>query len=107
MRPEKKFSLILFVYNVMTGCSKKNRENIQEMETSIEIQPQVTANLPLNDRAQEFSKPFPGIHIHFSSESAAGQVSLMAYLPVAWTKVQNYISLKEWRKTCVNLNISD
>ena len=35
-----------------------------------------------------------GIHIHFLSESSAGQVTLMAYLPgynlVVQTKVQDY-----------------
>ena len=49
----------------MTGCSKKNRENYppkktstKEKETGLEIQPRVTANPPLNNLAQEVSKPF-------------------------------------------------
>ena len=43
----------------MTGCSKKNREDYtKEKETGLEIQPRVTANRPLNNLAQEFSKPF-------------------------------------------------
>ena len=36
----------------------KKKISTKEKETGLEIQPRVTANRPLNNLAQEFSKPF-------------------------------------------------
>ena len=56
MKAQKsKFSLILFVYNLMIGCYEKNiilESDFEQKEKRIKIYPRVSANRPSNNRVQ-------------------------------------------------------
>ena len=56
MKAQKsKFSLILFVYNLMIGCYEKNiilESDFEQKEKRINIYPRVSANRPSNNRVQ-------------------------------------------------------
>ena len=59
---------------------------------------------------EKFTMLLAGIHIHFFSESSAGQVSLMAYLPsynLGWLDKSAELYRIMVKKTVCNLSISD